>query len=181
MFLFRDAAKMEQLFLKRNKREEQRSLLTAQSLADGGRVVMSTYMLTKERVERKWHVVDAANMSLGRLAGEIARLLMGKHRPNYTPHVDCGDHVIVLNAGKIVLTGRKLQQKFYRYHTGWVGGLKEISYKILMEKKPEKAVMLAIKGMLPKNSIGRKSLTRVRVYSGCEHKHAAQQPVLFGN
>ncbi|GHU86104.1 50S ribosomal protein L13 [Clostridia bacterium] len=137
---------------------------------------MSTCMLKKEDVQRKWYVIDAANRPLGRLAVEVARLLMGKHRPDYTPHVDCGDHVIVLNAAKVALTGRKLEQKVYRYHTGWVGGLKEIGYKTLMVKEPEKAVKLAVAGMLPKNSIGRQSLTRLRVFAREQHRHTAQKP-----
>ncbi|MDR2817245.1 MAG: 50S ribosomal protein L13 [Oscillospiraceae bacterium] len=137
---------------------------------------MSTCMPKKEDIQRKWYTIDAANKPLGRLAVEVARLLMGKHKPDYTPHVDCGDHVIVLNAAKVALTGRKLQQKVYRYHSGWVGGLKEVNYKALMSKEPEKAVKLAAAGMLPKNSIGRQSLTRLKIFAHEQHRHAAQKP-----
>ena len=137
---------------------------------------MSTFMANAATVERKWYVVDAQGKSLGRLAADVAPILNGKHKVDYTPHVDCGDFVIVVNADKVVLTGNKLTQKYYRTHSGYVGGLKEVQYKTLMSKRPQQAVMLAVKGMLPKNSIGRNSLKRLKVYVGAEHPHAAQKP-----
>ena len=140
---------------------------------------MSTYMAKKETVERKWYIIDAAGKPLGRTAAAAATILRGKHRPEFTPHVDCGEFVIVINASKAVLTGNKLDNKFYRHHSGWIGGLKEVSYRELMEKNPEQAIMLAVKGMLPKNSIGAKSLTRLKVYAGSEHNNAAQQPIVL--
>ena len=138
---------------------------------------MSTYMAKVETVERKWYVIDAAGKPLGRTAVTAANILRGKHRPEFTPHVDCGEFVIIINADKAVLTGRKLEQKYYRRHTGYIGGLKEVQYKTLMATKPELAMELAVKGMLPHNSIGAKSATRLKVFAGAEHKHAAQQPV----
>ncbi|MGI6202795.1 MAG: 50S ribosomal protein L13 [Eubacteriales bacterium] len=138
---------------------------------------MTTFMAKKETVERKWYVLDAAGKPLGKTAVAAAEILRGKHRPEFTPHVDCGEFVIIINAEKAVLTGRKLDQKFYRRHSGYIGGLKSTSYRELMQKRPEFAVMLAVKGMLPKNSIGRKALTRLKVYRGPEHKHQAQQPI----
>jgi len=138
---------------------------------------MKTFMASAETVERNWYVVDAEGQTLGRLASEVAKVLRGKNKPTYTPHVDCGDHVIIINAEKVVLTGKKLDQKYYRYHTGYPGGLREVKYRDLMATKPEKAVMVAVKGMLPKNSLGRKMLTKLRVYKGAEHGHEAQQPV----
>lgn len=137
---------------------------------------MSTYMAKPETVERKWYVLDAAGRPLGKVAVAAATILRGKNRPEFTPHVDCGEFVIVINAEKAVLTGKKLDEKKYRYHTGYIGGLKEIGYRELMTKNPEKAMLLAVKGMLPKNTIGRKSITRLKVYSGENHPHAAQQP-----
>lgn len=137
---------------------------------------MSTYMAKPETVQRGWFLLDAEGKTLGKVAAEAAVILNGKHRPEYTPHVDCGEFVIIVNAEKAVLTGKKLDEKKYRYHTGYIGGLKEIGYRELMAKNPEKAVFLAVKGMLPKNSIGRKSITRLKVYRGAEHPHAAQQP-----
>ena len=137
---------------------------------------MSTYMAKVETVERKWYVLDAAGKPLGRVAVAAATILRGKHRPEFTPHVDCGEFVIIVNAEKAVLTGRKLEQKYYRRHTGYIGGLKETQYKTLMATKPELAMELAVKGMLPHNSIGRKSFTRLKVYAGAEHNQAAQQP-----
>ncbi|MGE4548961.1 MAG: 50S ribosomal protein L13 [Intestinibacillus sp.] len=137
---------------------------------------MSTFMAKAENIERKWYVLDAAGKPLGRTAAVAATLLRGKHKPEYTPHVDTGDFVIVINADKAVLTGKKLTQKYYRRHTGWVGGLKEVQYKTLMAEKPEMAIQLAVKGMLPKNSLGRQSATRLKVYAGNEHNHAAQKP-----
>ncbi|MBE6668391.1 MAG: 50S ribosomal protein L13 [Ruminococcaceae bacterium] len=138
---------------------------------------MSTYMAKVETVERKWYVLDAAGKPLGRTAVAAANILRGKHRPEFTPHVDCGEFVIIINADKAVLTGRKLEQKYYRRHTGYIGGLKEVQYKTLMATKPELAMELAVKGMLPHNSIGAKSATRLKVYAGAEHAHAAQKPV----
>ena len=138
---------------------------------------MSTFMAKAETVERKWYVIDAEGKTLGKVAVMAADILRGKHRPEFTPHVDCGEYVIVVNAAKVVLTGKKLEQKYYRYHTGYIGGLKEINYKTLMATKPEMAVTLAVKGMLPKNSIGAKSLTRLKVYAGAEHNQQAQTPV----
>ena len=140
---------------------------------------MSTFMIKPADVERKWYIIDATDKPLGRVASAAASILRGKNKPTFTPHVDCGDFVIILNADKAVLTGKKLDQKYYRYHTGYVGGLKEISYKSLMAEKPEKAMMLAVKGMLPKNTVGAKSLTRLRVYAGAEHENQAQNPVAW--
>ena len=140
---------------------------------------MSTFMKKQEQVSRKWYIVDAADKPLGRVATQVATILMGKHRPDYTPHVDGGDCVIVLNAAKVVLTGDKLNKKFYRYHTGHIGGLKEISYGRLMENKPEKVVELAVKGMMPKNKIADNAMTRLRVFSGAEHNLGAQKPEEF--
>lgn len=137
---------------------------------------MSTFMAKAETIERKWYVLDAQGKPLGKVAAAAASILRGKNRPEFTPHVDCGEYVIVINAEKAILTGKKLEQKKYRYHTGYIGGLKEIGYKELMSKNPEKAIQLAVKGMLPKNSIGRKSITRLKVYAGDAHQHAAQQP-----
>lgn len=137
---------------------------------------MSTFMAKAENVQRKWYIVDAANKPLGRVAVKVADLLRGKGKPEFTPHVDCGDHVIVINADKAVLTGNKLEKKFYRRHTGYVGGLKEVKYATLMSTRPEKAMELAVKGMVPDTTIGRNALTRLRVYKGAEHKHAAQKP-----
>lgn len=140
---------------------------------------MSTYMAKKETVERKWYIIDAANKPLGRTAAAAATILRGKHRPEFTPHVDCGEFVIIINASKAVLTGKKLEQKFYRRHSGYIGGLKETSYKTLMSTKPELAMQLAVKGMLPHNSIGDKSITRLKVYANEAHKNEAQKPVPY--
>ncbi len=140
---------------------------------------MSTFMAKAENVERKWYVLDAAGKPLGRTAATAAMLLRGKHKTTFTPHVDCGDFVIIVNADKAVLTGKKLTQKYYRHHTGWVGGLKEVQYKTLMAEKPEFAMQLAVKGMLPKNSIGRQSATRLKIFKGAEHNHAAQMPEVW--
>jgi len=137
---------------------------------------MSTYMEKAGQVTRKWYLLDAADKPLGRTAVIAAHILRGKHKPSFTPHADCGDHVIIVNAEKAVLTGRKLTQKFYRRHTGWVGGLKEIRYDALMQKRPEQAMMLAVKGMLPDTTVGRKSLTRCRIYRGATHDNQAQKP-----
>ena len=137
---------------------------------------MSTYMAKVETLERKWYVIDAAGKPMGRTAVAAANILRGKHRPEFTPHVDCGEFVIIINAEKAVLTGRKLEQKYYRRHSGYIGGLKEVQYKTLMATKPELAMELAVKGMLPHNTIGAKSATRLKVYAGAEHAHAAQKP-----
>ena len=138
---------------------------------------MSTFMAKKETVERKWYVIDAAGKPLGKTAAAAATILRGKHRPEFTPHVDCGEFVIIVNADKAVLTGKKLDNKYYRRHSGYIGGLKEVQYRTLMATRPELAMELAVKGMLPSNTIGRKSITRLKVYAGPEHKHAAQKPV----
>ncbi len=140
---------------------------------------MSTFMIKPAEVERKWYIIDATDKPLGRVASAAASILRGKNKPTFTPHVDCGDFVIILNADKAILTGKKLDQKFHRYHTGYIGGLKEISYKKLMAEKPERAMEIAIKGMLPKNTVGAKSLTRLRVYKGENHDHAAQKPEMY--
>lgn len=137
---------------------------------------MKTYMAKGETVQRDWYVVDAEGLVLGRMASQVAAILRGKNKPVFTPHVDCGDHVIILNADKIVLTGKKLDQKMYRRHSGYVGGLKETSCRQMMEKKPEMVVYEAIRRMLPKGPLGRQMLTKLRVYRGNEHNHAAQQP-----
>jgi len=137
---------------------------------------MKTFMPNAETVERKWYVVDAEGQTLGRLASEIAKVLTGKNKPIYTPHVDTGDFVIVINSDKVVLTGKKLDQKLYRWHTGHPGGLREVKYRDMMAKKPEEVVMHAVKGMLPKNTLGRKMLTKLRVYKGTDHNHDAQKP-----
>ena len=137
---------------------------------------MKTYMAKAETVERKWYVVDAEGLTLGRLASRVAAVLRGKTKPNYTPNVDTGDFVIVINTDKVVVTGKKLENKYYRYHTGYIGGLKEIPYKKMMEEKSDLAVYEAVKGMLPKNSLGRAMIKKLRVYKGGEHNHAAQKP-----
>ena len=138
---------------------------------------MSTYMANPQNVERTWYVIDAEDMVLGRLASQIAMILRGKNKPTFTPHVDCGDFVIVINADKIRLTGRKLDQKVYRYHTGYPGGLKEIPYRKLMEKKSDFALKEAVRRMLPKGPLGYKELKKLHVYTGAEHPHTAQKPV----
>ncbi len=140
---------------------------------------MSTFMAKKETVERKWYVIDAANKPLGKTAVAAANILRGKHRPEFTPHVDCGEFVVIINASKAVLTGKKLDQKFYRHHSGYIGGLKEVNYKTLMATKPELAMQLAVKGMLPHNSIGRTAITRLKIYAGAEHNQQAQKPTPY--
>ena len=140
---------------------------------------MSTFMAKKETVERKWYILDAAGKPLGKTAVTAATILRGKHRPEFTPHVDCGEFVIVINADKAILTGKKLDQKFYYRHSGYIGGLKATNYRTLMNEKPDLAMKLAVKGMLPKNSIGEKSLTRLKVYAGDKHNHEAQKPVEY--
>ena len=137
---------------------------------------MKTYMAKAETVERKWYVVDAEGVTLGRLASKVASVLRGKNKPNYTPNVDTGDFVIIINTDKVVLTGKKLENKFYRYHTGYIGGLKEIPYKKMMAEKSDLAVYEAVKGMLPKNSLGRQMITKLKVFKGAEHNHQAQKP-----
>ncbi len=140
---------------------------------------MKSYMAKPNEIDRKWYVIDAEGKVLGRLASEVATILRGKHKPIYTPHVDTGDYVIIINADKVKLTGKKLEQKEYRYHTGYPGGLRSISYDRMMKENPEKAIYLAVKGMLPKNRLGRKMIKKLRVYSGPEHNHEAQQPELY--
>ncbi len=137
---------------------------------------LNTFMANAQNIERKWYVVDADGMVLGRLASQVANILRGKNKPIYTPHVDTGDHVIIINASKIVLTGKKLDQKIYYHHSGYVGGLKETKYRKLIAEKPEFAVRHAIVGMLPKGPLGRQMATKLRVYAGPEHEQAAQKP-----
>ena len=137
---------------------------------------MSTFM-ANNTIERKWYVIDAANKPLGKTAVEAANILRGKHRPEFTPHADCGEFVIIINASKAILTGNKLEQKYDRRHSGYIGGLKEVKYKTLMATRPELAMELAVKGMLPHNAIGAKSITRLKVYAGATHNHQAQQPI----
>ena len=137
---------------------------------------MSTFMANKANIQRKWYVLDAAGKPLGKTAVAAATILRGKHKPEYTPHADCGDFVIVINAEKAVLTGKKLEQKYYRTHSGWVGGLKETKYRLLMQQKPELAVRLAVRGMMPRNIVTKDSLTRLKIYRGDSHPHAAQKP-----
>ena len=140
---------------------------------------MSTFMANKGNIVRKWYVLDAAGKPLGKTAAAAANLLRGKLKPEYTPHADCGDFVIIINAEKAVLTGKKLEQKYYRTHSGWIGGLKEVQYSTLMRERPELAMKLAIRGMLPKNIIAKDSLTRLHIYRGGEHEHAAQKPQVW--
>ena len=137
---------------------------------------MNTYMAKAADVERKWFVVDAAGMPLGRLASQVAAVLRGKHKPTFTPNVDCGDFVIIVNCDKIVLTGKKLEKKLYTYHTGYIGGLKQTPYGEMIAKKSDVVVYEAVKGMLPKNTLGKQMLKKLRVYKGAEHKQAAQKP-----
>ena len=137
---------------------------------------MSTFMANQASIVRKWYILDAAGKPLGKTAATAATLLRGKHKPEFTPHADCGDFVIVINAEKAVLTGKKLEQKYYRVHSGYVGGLKETKYRLLMERKPELAMKLAVRGMLPKNTLSNKALTRLKIFRGAEHKHGAQMP-----
>ena len=140
---------------------------------------MKTFVATPSNIERQWLVIDASGKTLGRLATEVARLLRGKHKPTYTPFADTGDYVIVVNASKMVLTGKKLDQKLYRHHSGFPGGMTEIDYRTMMDKKPEKVLELAVKGMLPKNSLGRQMFRKLHVYAGPEHEQAAQKPVEY--
>jgi len=140
---------------------------------------MSTFMANKANVERKWYILDAAGVPLGKTAATAATLLRGKHKPEYTPHFDTGDFVIIINAQKAVLTGKKAEQKYYRTHSGYVGGLKETKYRLLMQNKPELAMMVAVKGMMAKNILSKDALTRLKIFRGPEHKHEAQQPVAW--
>lgn len=140
---------------------------------------MSTYMPKADQVDRKWYVLDAAGKPLGRVAAQAAVLLRGKHKPTYAPHVDCGDHVIIINCAQAVLTGNKLEKKHYYHHTGYIGHLKDVRAGTLMNEKPEKAMELAVYGMIPNNSIGRDAMTRLRLFAGAEHIHAAQQPAVW--
>lgn len=140
---------------------------------------MKTYMQTAEQKSEKWYIVDATSMPLGRLASQVASILRGKNKPEFTPNQLCGDHVIVINTDKVVLTGRKVEQKFYRYHTGYMGGLKEIQYDKMLADKSDLAVYTAVKGMLPKNALGRKELKHLRVYKDANHGHEAQKPELI--
>ena len=140
---------------------------------------MSTYMAKAGQIDRKWYVIDAAGKPLGRVAAQVAVLLRGKHKPTFAPHVDCGDHVIVINCKDAVLTGKKVEQKYYYHHTGYIGHLKETRYDTLMATKPTKAMELAVKGMLPKNTIGREALLRLRLFADAEHNHQAQKPEML--
>ena len=140
---------------------------------------MSTFMANKANIERKWYILDAAGKPLGKTAVRAADLLRGKTKPTFTPNADCGDYVIIINAGKAVLTGKKGTQKMYRTHSGWIGGLKETQYKHLMAKRPELAMRLAVRGMLQKNTIAQWQLKRLRIFAGAEHTHAAQKPEVW--
>ena len=140
---------------------------------------MKTFMANAQNVERNWYIVDADGMTLGRLASQVAAILRGKNKPTFTPHVDCGDHVIVINAAKVVLSGKKLDQKMYYHHSGFAGGLKETKYRKLMAEKPEFAVKHAVVGMLPKGPLGRQMARKLRVYAGAEHEHEAQKPTVL--
>ncbi|MBP3597420.1 MAG: 50S ribosomal protein L13 [Clostridia bacterium] len=139
----------------------------------------TTYSPKKSEIERKWYIVDAANKPLGRTAAEVAKLLRGKHKPTYTPNEDMGDYVIVLNCKEAVLTGKKLDQKIYRHHSGYIGGMKETSARVMMDTKPEQAMFLAVKGMLPHTKLGRKMVKKLRVYAGSEHENIAQKPEVW--
>lgn len=139
----------------------------------------TTYSPKKAEIESKWYIIDAANKPLGRVATEAAKLLRGKHKPTFTPNIDTGDHVIILNAKDIILTGNKLNQKIYRHHSGYIGGMKEVTAKVMLDKHPEKAITLAIKGMLPHNSLGRAQIKKLRVYAGNEHENQAQKPEVW--
>ena len=140
---------------------------------------MNTFMPTVSSIEKKWYVVDATDMTLGRLASNVANVLRGKNKPIYTPNVDTGDHVIILNTKNVILTGRKSEQKIYRHHSGYIGGMKEVVAKDMLSKNPEKAMMLAIKGMLPHNRLGRQMINKVRIYAGSEHENQAQKPEVW--
>ena len=139
----------------------------------------TTYSVKKSEIESKWYIIDAENKPLGRVATEAAKLLRGKHKPTFTPNLDVGDHVIIINCDKVKLTGNKLNDKIYRHHSGYIGGMKEVTAKVMMENKPEKVMMLAIKGMLPHNTLGRQQLKKVRIYAGSEHENQAQKPEIW--
>jgi len=139
----------------------------------------TTYSVKKDEIVRKWYIIDAEGKPLGRVATEAAKLLRGKHKPTFTPNMDVGDHVIVINCSKAVLTGNKINQKVYRHHSGYIGGMKEVSAKDMLQNNPEKAMMLAIKGMLPHNTLGRNSIKKLRVYAGAEHENIAQKPEVW--
>ena len=140
---------------------------------------MSTFMANKANIERKWYILDAAGKPLGKTAVRAADLLRGKTKPTFTPNADCGDYVIIINAGKAVLTGKKGTQKMYRTHSGWIGGLKEVQYSTLMRERPELAMKLAVRGMMPRNVISKDSMSRLKIYRGAEHPHAAQKPEVW--
>ena len=139
----------------------------------------TTYSPKKAEIESKWYIIDAANKPLGRVATEAAKLLRGKHKPTFTPNIDTGDHVIILNVKDVILTGNKLNQKIYRHHSGYIGGMKEVSAIVMLDKNPEKAMTLAVKGMLPHNSLGAQMLKKLRVYGGSEHENQAQKPEIW--
>lgn len=139
----------------------------------------TTYSVKKNDIESKWYIIDAANKPLGRVATEAAKLLRGKHKPTFTPNIDVGDHVIILNCNQVILTGNKLNQKVYRHHSGYIGGMKETSAKDMLENNPEKAMMLAVKGMLPHTKLGAAQLKKLRVYAGSEHENMAQKPEIW--
>lgn len=139
----------------------------------------TTYMANSKNLEKKWYIIDASGKPLGRIAAEAAKLLRGKHKPTFTPNVDTGDHVIILNCKDVILTGKKLDQKIYRHHTGYIGNMKETTARNMLDNKPEKAMMLAIKGMLPKNRLGRQMINKVRIYAGSEHENQAQKPEVW--
>ena len=139
----------------------------------------TTYSAKKNEVESKWYIIDASEKPLGRIATEAAKLLRGKHKPTFTPHIDTGDHAIIINCKDVKLTGNKLDQKIYRHHSGYIGGMKEVPARVMLEKNPEKAMMLAVKGMLPHNSLGRAQLKKLRVYAGSEHENQAQKPEVW--
>lgn len=139
----------------------------------------TTYSIKENEIERKWYIIDAANKPLGRVATEAAKLLRGKHKPTFTPNLDVGDHVIIINCSKVILTGNKMNQKVYRHHSGYIGGMKEVVAKDMLANSPEKALTLAIKGMLPHNSLGRQSIKKLRVYAGSEHENQAQKPEIW--
>mgnify|MGYP002531055510 CR=1 FL=1 len=140
---------------------------------------MSTFMAKPAEIQRKWYIIDAADRPLGRTATKVADILRGKLKPEFTPHVDCGDHVIIINCDQAVLTGSKLDKKYYYHHSGWIGGMKAVQYRTLMAEKSDKAMMLAVKGMLPGNTLGAAALKRLRVYKGAEHNNAAQKPEAY--
>ena len=139
----------------------------------------TTYSVKKSEIERKWYIIDAENKPLGRVATQAALILRGKHKPTYTPNLDVGDHVIIINCSKVVLTGKKLDQKVYRHHSGYIGGMKETSARVMMEKTPEKAMFKAVQGLLPHTKLGRQMIKKLRVYAGSEHENAAQKPEVW--